>query len=99
MPEPGISILLVDDHALVRRGFRRMLEDDPGLRVIGYCLPANLFYADDVIEEIIARVNNQIITRSEILHSKDELRKKALQQDPVNAENWSPNVIKTCCAT
>lgn len=35
MPEPGISVLLVDDHALVRRGFRRMLEDDPEIRVVG----------------------------------------------------------------
>ncbi len=49
------------------------------------CLPISL-HADDVIEEIIARVNNQIITRSEFLHSKDELRKEALQQDPVNAD-------------
>jgi DNA-binding NarL/FixJ family response regulator len=30
-----ISILLVDDHALVRRGFRRMLEDDPEIKVVG----------------------------------------------------------------
>ncbi|HWZ99414.1 MAG TPA: response regulator transcription factor [Candidatus Dormibacteraeota bacterium] len=30
-----ITVLLVDDHALVRRGFRRMLEDDPGIRVVG----------------------------------------------------------------
>ena len=30
-----ISVLLADDHALVRRGFRRLLEDDPGLRVVG----------------------------------------------------------------
>jgi DNA-binding NarL/FixJ family response regulator len=30
-----ISVLLVDDHLLVRRGFRRMLEDDPDIRVIG----------------------------------------------------------------
>ncbi len=30
-----ISVLLVDDHALVRRGFRRMLEDDPALTVVG----------------------------------------------------------------
>jgi DNA-binding NarL/FixJ family response regulator len=35
MPEAAISVLLVDDHALVRRGFRRMLEDDPGIRVVG----------------------------------------------------------------
>jgi len=32
---PEISVLLVDDHALVRRGFRRMLEDDPDIRVVG----------------------------------------------------------------
>src|SRR3981189_103713 len=30
-----ITVLLVDDHALVRRGFRRMLEDDAGIRVVG----------------------------------------------------------------
>ncbi len=29
-----ITVLLVDDHALVRRGFRRMLEDDPGISVV-----------------------------------------------------------------
>lgn len=30
-----ISVLLVDDHALVRRGFRRLLEDDPSIAVVG----------------------------------------------------------------
>jgi len=30
-----ISVLLVDDHALVRRGFRRILEDDEGITVKG----------------------------------------------------------------
>lgn len=30
-----ISVLLVDDHALVRRGFRRLLEDDPEIEVVG----------------------------------------------------------------
>ena len=30
-----ISVLLVDDHALVRRGFRRMLEDEPDITVVG----------------------------------------------------------------
>ncbi len=30
-----ITVLLADDHHLVRRGFRRMLEDDPLLRVVG----------------------------------------------------------------
>ena len=30
-----ITVLLVDDHMLVRRGFRRMLEDETDLRVVG----------------------------------------------------------------
>jgi len=30
-----ITVLLVDDHQLVRKGFRRILEDDPEIRVIG----------------------------------------------------------------
>jgi DNA-binding NarL/FixJ family response regulator len=30
-----ITVLLVDDHSLVRRGFRRMLEDDPTISVVG----------------------------------------------------------------
>jgi DNA-binding NarL/FixJ family response regulator len=35
MPEPKITVLLADDHGLVRRGFRRMLEDDPEIVVLG----------------------------------------------------------------
>jgi DNA-binding NarL/FixJ family response regulator len=34
MPDK-ITVLLVDDHALVRRGFRRMLDDDETLEVVG----------------------------------------------------------------
>jgi DNA-binding NarL/FixJ family response regulator len=30
-----ITVLLVDDHSLVRRGFRRMLEDEPDVLVVG----------------------------------------------------------------
>lgn len=33
-PEAGIRVVLVDDHLLVRRGFRRMLEDDPRIEVV-----------------------------------------------------------------
>ena len=35
MPTSTITVLLVDDHALVRRGFRRMLEDDAEIEVLG----------------------------------------------------------------
>jgi DNA-binding NarL/FixJ family response regulator len=33
--EKKITVLLVDDHSLVRRGFRRMLDDEPDMRVVG----------------------------------------------------------------
>jgi DNA-binding NarL/FixJ family response regulator len=31
----AITVLLVDDHSLVRRGFRRILEDEEGMQIIG----------------------------------------------------------------
>jgi DNA-binding NarL/FixJ family response regulator len=34
MKKNKISVLLVDDHALVRRGFRLMLEDDPEIQIV-----------------------------------------------------------------
>jgi DNA-binding NarL/FixJ family response regulator len=33
--EGVINVMLVDDHQLVRRGFRRLLEDEPGIAVVG----------------------------------------------------------------
>jgi len=48
------------------------------------CLPG--LAAAQVVEEIIARVNNQIITRSELARSKDQLRDEVKQQDPANAD-------------
>jgi len=42
--------------------------------------------AQAVVEEIIARVNNQIITKSEYARSKDQLRDEVKQQDPNNAD-------------
>ena len=32
--EGTIAVMLVDDHLLVRRGFRRLLEDEPGIAVV-----------------------------------------------------------------
>jgi peptidyl-prolyl cis-trans isomerase SurA len=48
------------------------------------CLPA--FCAAQVVEEIVARVNNEIITRSEFERSKDQLRDDVKQQDPADAD-------------
>jgi len=49
-------------------------------------LAALASHADQVIEEIVARVDNQIITRSEYNRSEEELKKEAMQQDPANAD-------------
>jgi peptidyl-prolyl cis-trans isomerase SurA len=44
------------------------------------------FAAGQVVEEIVARVNSQIVTRSEFLRSKDQLKDDVRQQDPSNAD-------------
>ena len=51
------------------------------LMAVLVCSPA-LLSADTVVEEIIARVNNSIITRTEYQHSRDQLKQEAEQQDP-----------------
>jgi peptidyl-prolyl cis-trans isomerase SurA len=48
-------------------------------------LPA-LLPADTVVEEIVARVNNEIITRSEFVRSRDQLKQEVQQQDPSDAD-------------
>jgi peptidyl-prolyl cis-trans isomerase SurA len=45
-----------------------------------------LLCADTVVEEIIARVNNQIITRTAYQHEQEQLKQEAQQQDPAHAD-------------
>ena len=54
---------------------------------VGYALllPA-VSPADTVVEEIIARVNNDIITRTEYVRSRDQLKQEVQQQDASNAD-------------
>ncbi|MGC2246692.1 MAG: peptidylprolyl isomerase, partial [Terriglobales bacterium] len=42
--------------------------------------------ADTIVEEIVARVNNGIITRSEYVRSRDQLKQEVQQQDPSDAD-------------
>lgn len=35
MPEPSTSVLLADDHSIVRKGLRAVLEGQPGIEVVG----------------------------------------------------------------
>lgn len=48
------------------------------------CLP--VLAAAQVVEEIVARVNSQIVTRSEFARSKDQLKEEVKQQDANNAD-------------
>jgi peptidyl-prolyl cis-trans isomerase SurA len=54
------------------------------LVIVMACLPG--FCAGQVVEEIIARVNSQIVTRSEFLRSKDQLKDDVKQQSPTDAD-------------
>jgi peptidyl-prolyl cis-trans isomerase SurA len=47
-------------------------------------LPA--FAADTVVEEIVARVNNRIVSRTEFQRSMDDLKQEVQQQEPTNAD-------------
>jgi peptidyl-prolyl cis-trans isomerase SurA len=52
------------------------------------CLIAlpDVLRADTVVEEIIARINNQIITRSEYVREREQQKQEAQQQDPAHAD-------------
>ncbi len=59
----------------------------PLLFAVAYALLfPSLSPADSVVEEIIARVNNEIITRTEYVRSRDQLKQEVQQQDPSNAD-------------
>jgi peptidyl-prolyl cis-trans isomerase SurA len=57
-------------------------------RLFLFCvvLSPALLCADTVVEEIIARVNNQIITRTAYQHEEEQLKQEAQQQDPAHAD-------------
>jgi peptidyl-prolyl cis-trans isomerase SurA len=56
------------------------------LAVAGAMLFPVIMPADTVVEEIIARVNNEIISRTEYAHSRDQLKQEAQQQNPTGAD-------------
>src|SRR5690242_19624478 len=78
MPE-RISVILVDDHLLVRRGFRRMLEDDPAIEVIGEAgddqeaveLAAKLHPAVVVMDFALPSMNGAVATQRIVASSPE----------------------------
>jgi peptidyl-prolyl cis-trans isomerase SurA len=50
------------------------------------CLTLPVFAQDSVLEEIVARVNNQIITKSELQRSRASMAQEVRQQNPPDAD-------------
>jgi peptidyl-prolyl cis-trans isomerase SurA len=57
----------------------------PRILIVAIFLALTL-HADTVVEEIVARVNDQIITLSEFQHSREQLKQEVQQQDPTNVD-------------
>jgi DNA-binding NarL/FixJ family response regulator len=102
MPErrtlmPKIGVLLVDDHSLVRRGFRRLLEDDPEIVVVGEAsdgheavdLVTEHHPAVVVMDFALPSMNGAIATR-QILKSAPETMVLMLSM------HFEPTYVRTC---
>ena len=97
MPDAVITVLLVDDHGLVRRGFRRMLEDEPGIQVVGEASDGNdaveaaarLHPAVVVMDFALPSMNGAVATRC-ILKARPETAVLILS---LHSE---PTYVRTC---
>ena len=97
MPPSEISVLLVEDHILVRRGFRRMLEDDPLIRVAGEASDgheavdlAEKLHPDVVVMDFaLPSINGALATR-QMLKTSPEIAVLILS---MHAE---ANYVRTC---
>src|SRR5882724_12572183 len=97
MPPPSITVLLVDDHSLVRRGFRRMLEDDPDIQVVGEASDGNdaVAMALDLRPKVVVMdfalpsMNGAVATRL-ILKSAPQTAILLLSM------HSEPNYVRTC---
>lgn len=97
MPERSISVLLVDDHSLVRRGFRRMLEDDPEIRVVGEASDGN------EAVEAVARLHPAVVVMDFALPSMNGAlaARQMLKSNPDTAVlilsmHSEPTYVRTC---
>lgn len=94
---PEITVLLVEDHGLVRRGFRRMLEDDPSIRVVGEAsdgheaveAAANLHPDVVVMDFALPSMNGALATR-QMLKASPEIAVLILSM------HSEPTYVRTC---
>lgn len=75
------TVLLVDDHAIVREGYRRLLEDEPSIRVVGEagnaeqaCERARALAPDVVVMDIALPATSGIEATRRLLKDRPLLR-------------------------
>ena len=61
-----ISVFLVDDHSVVREGYRRLLERSTGIRVIGEAANATDAYSE------FQRLNPDVVDGSDFIKQTPE---------------------------
>jgi DNA-binding NarL/FixJ family response regulator len=97
MPKAELAVLLVDDHALVRRGFRRMLEDESDIRVVGEASDGQ-----DAVDAA-AKLRPDVIVMDFALLSMNGAvaTRRMLEADPaakvlILSMHAEPNYVRTC---
>jgi DNA-binding NarL/FixJ family response regulator len=97
MPEGKITVLLVDDHHLVRRGFRRMLEDESDIVVAGEASSG-----DEAVEKS-RELNPDVIVMDFALPGLTgaEATRQILKSSPAAgilmlSMHSEPNYVRTC---
>jgi DNA-binding NarL/FixJ family response regulator len=97
MRKAELAVLLVDDHALVRRGFRRMLEDESDIRVVGEASDGQ-----DAVDAA-AKLRPDIVVMDFALPSMNGAvaTRRMLEADPATkvlilSMHAEPNYVRTC---
>jgi DNA-binding NarL/FixJ family response regulator len=97
MSDRAITVLLVDDHGLVRRGFRRMLEDDPQIRVVGEASDghdaveaATKLHPDVAVMDFALPSMNGAVATRHILKNSPEIAVLILSM------HSEPSYVRTC---
>ena len=97
MPGDRITVLLVDDHLLVRRGFRRLLEDDPEIEVIAEAgdgpeavEAAERLHPDVAVLDFALPSMNGAVAARQILKNRPETAVLMLSM------HGEPSYVRTC---
>jgi DNA-binding NarL/FixJ family response regulator len=92
-----IAVLLVDDHILVRRGFRRMLEDDPEIDIVGEAGDGN-----EAVEKAVLLKPHVVVMDFALPSMNGAIATRMIRKASVDIEvlilsmHAEPNYVRTC---